>query len=70
MTFKKAVEDFAKQYNPFNDYWEMQLAWVSYLDYLLVTETITKHQRENWVNPCTPETFKRWNNKWYGLANR
>ena len=31
---------------------------------------ITERQRQNWGNPCTPETFKKWNNKWYGLVKR
>ena len=70
MTFKKAVEDFVNIHNRFTDYWSMQFAWSCFTDYLARDGQITEKQRCNWGNPCTPETFKRWNNKWYGLVNR
>ena len=70
MTFKKAVETFASIHNGFSNYCAMQLAWSCFTDCLAKDGQITEKQRCNWGNPCTPETFKRWNNKWYGLANR
>ena len=69
MTFKKAVEDFVNIYNRFSDYWQMQLCWASYVTALRCNNIITEHQCQNWGNPCTPETFKRWCNKWYGLRS-
>ena len=70
MTFKKAVEDFVSRSNGFNNYGEMQLSWSAFTDSLARDKQITEKQRCNWGNPCTPETFKRWNNKWYGLVRR
>ena len=70
MTFKEAVTDFVNIHNRFSDYWFMQECWECYKDSLARDNRITERQRYNWDNPCTPETFKRWNNKWYGLANR
>ena len=69
MTFQKAVEDFVNCHNRFSDYWFMQECWSSYTDYLAKDGQITEKQRCNWGNPCTPETFKRWSNKWYGLRS-
>lgn len=70
MTFKKAVETFAKIHNRFSDYWFMQECWEMYKDSLARCKEITEKQRCNWGNPCTLETFKRWSNKWYGLVIR
>ena len=70
MTFKDAVRCFAEQNEPFGDYWSMQQAWGFYVDILCRQGSITIKQSNNWGNPCTPETFKRWNNKWYGLVKR
>ena len=70
MTFKQAVECFANYNEPFEDYWSMQQAWAFYVDNLCRQGSITIKQSNNWGNPCTPETFKRWSNKWYGLVNR
>ena len=70
MTFKKAVETFASIHNGFSDYWSMQFAWSCFTDGLCKDRVITQKQWQNWGNPCTPDTFKRWNNKWYGLVNR
>lgn len=67
MTFKQAVDDFARENKPFGDYWSMQLAWTSYVDYLNREGIIKDWQRQNWSNPCTPETFKKFNRKYYGV---
>lgn len=69
MTFKDAVKQFAEENEPFGDYWSMQFAWSCFTDYLARDRQITERQRCNWDNPCTPETFKRWSNKWYGLRS-
>lgn len=69
MTFKDAVKDFMTINKPFGDYWSMQSAWACYTDALCKDGVITSRQWERWDNPCTPETFKRFNQKWYGLAN-
>ena len=70
MTFKKAVEDFVNIHFRFTDYWQMQLSWSIYVDFLAKNNDITERQCQNWRNPCTPETFKRWCNKWYGLRSK
>lgn len=69
MTFKDVVKYFAEVNKPFHDYWSMQLAWTQFIDDLKMSDAITEKQRNNWDKPCTPETFKRFNQKWYGLAN-
>ena len=69
MTFKQAVEWFAREHTPYGDYWSMQLDWSCFVDYLQRDGQITERQRQNWGNPCTPETFKRFNRKWYGLTH-
>ena len=63
MTYKQAVKDFIKMCNPFNDYWAMQLAWSIYTDGLCKDRMITQKQFQNWLTPCTPETFQKFNNK-------
>ena len=70
MTKTQAVEYFVSVNKPFHDYWAMMLAWEQFIDDLKMSDSITERQRDNWENPCTPETFKRFNNKWYGLVNR
>ena len=69
MTFQNAVKDFVNTHNRFSDYWQMQLSWVMYVTALRSSNSITQYQSENWGNPCTPETFKKWSNKWYGLRS-
>lgn len=61
MSFQEAVRDF-KQQGPWNDYYEMQLDWTVYIDGLADDGIITKKQRDNWGNPCTPSSFKKWLN--------
>lgn len=69
MTFQNAVKDFVNIHFRFTDYWQMQLSWSIYVDFLAKNNDITERQRCSWGNPCTPETFKRWCNKWYGLRS-
>ena len=69
MTKNEAVREFVNMYNRFSDYYSMQLAWTCYTNCLAMDKLITEKQRSNWSNPCTPETFKRWSNKWYGLRS-
>ena len=69
MTFQNAVRDFVNSSPCFTDYWSMQLAWSCFTDNLAMDNQITERQRCNWSNPCTPETFKKWSNKWYGLRS-
>ena len=67
MTFQNAVKDFVENSFRFTDYWQMQLSWSIYVDDLSRKKQITERQRNNWGNPCTPDTFKKWSNKYYGL---
>ena len=69
MTFKEAEKDFVENHFRFTDYWQMQLSWSIYTDYLAKNNRITERQRCNWDNPCTPQTFKSWSKKWYGLRS-
>lgn len=62
-TFRNAVNTFKSEYGRFNDYWEMQQAWEAFKDGLARDGEITQKQSDNWGNPCTPETFKKWNGK-------
>lgn len=65
MTFKQAVKHFVDYNEPFSDYWSMQQEWGFYVDTLCREGTITIKQSNKWTNPCTPETFKRFNKKLY-----
>lgn len=66
MTKAQAVNYFTEVNKPFSDYWSMQLAWTQHIDDLKMSDAITEKQRDNWGNPCTPETFKRFNKKFKG----
>lgn len=61
MTQQDAKREFKNNYGTFNDYWEMQEAWTQYVDDLVADGVISETQANKWGNPCTPETFKRWN---------
>ena len=63
MTFKDAVKKFMNKSYPFHDYWEMQLSWSGYVDSLNRDGQITDKQYFIWGNPCTPETFNKFNQK-------
>lgn len=70
-TFKQAVDTFL-DYAPeggWNDYWAMQLDWEAFVDGLVSDGTVTDRQAGNWSNPCTPETFDRWQKR-NGLTRR
>ena len=60
------AEEFLQSMKPFYDYWNMQLAWTQFVDDLKMSDVITDKQRDNWGNPCRPETFKRFNQKFTG----
>lgn len=62
-TFRNAVNTFKSEYGRFNDYWEMQQAWEMFKDGLARDGEITQKQFDSWGNPCTPESFNRWNGK-------
>lgn len=62
-TFRDAVNTFKSEYGRFNDYWEMQQAWEMFKDSLARDGEITQKQFDSWGNPCTPESFNRWNGK-------
>lgn len=62
----EAISNFLNWNSPFSDYWSMQLAWEIYKDNLNREGTITMKQFNNWDNPCTPETFKRFNKRFKG----
>ena len=63
MTFGEAKKTFLDIHESFNDYWEMQFAWIVFTDGLCKDKTITQRQFENWGNPCTLEGFKRFNKR-------
>lgn len=60
LSFREAVKDF-KSAGKWSDYWEMQQDWEAYKDGLERDGVITEKSRSSWGNPCTPESFKRWN---------
>ena len=60
LSFRDAVKDF-KSAGKWNDYYEMQQDWEAYKDGLERDGVITEKSRSTWGNPCTPESFKRWN---------
>ncbi|MBO7731886.1 MAG: hypothetical protein J6S67_05020 [Methanobrevibacter sp.] len=66
MTFKQAKRDFINVSDSFNDYWEMQFAWSCYIDGLNRDGQITDKQLNNWGNPCTVRSFKRFNKGFKG----
>ena len=66
MTFKQAVTQFMSYGVRYSDYWELKFDWSCYKDCLARDNQITERQRTNWGNPCTPETFKRFMQKWFG----
>jgi hypothetical protein len=66
MTKPQAVKLFTDHNRPFNDYWSMQLAWSCFVDGLERDGEITMKQQATWLNPCTPDTFKRFNKKFKG----
>lgn len=70
MNRNDAIQGFVFDNKPFTDYWSMQLAWTCHMDWLFSENMITERQRQNWGNPCTPETFERWCKKWYGLRSK
>ena len=66
MNKPQAIAYFCEVNKPFNDYWAMQLAWSCFVDGLERDGYISMKQQANWDNPCTPETFKRFNKKFKG----
>ena len=66
MTKAQAISYFHESNKPFYDYWAMQLAWSQFVDDLEMSDVITDKQRDNWGNPCTPKTFKQFNQKFTG----
>lgn len=66
MTKPQAIAYFCEVNKPFNDYWAMQLAWTQFVDDLEMSDAISMKQQASWGNPCTPETFKRFNKKFKG----
>lgn len=70
-TFKQAVDSFIEcaPSGGWGDYWEMQQDWAAYIDGLCRDGSITQRQYDNFSNPCTPETFDRWQKR-NGLTRR
>lgn len=62
-----AIKYFVSVNSRFSDYWSMQEAWSDFVDAMASNGDITERQRMIWGNPCTPETFKRWNNRNFGV---
>lgn len=61
-TFKQGVDEFigAAPEGGWSDYWAMQQDWEFYKDSLCRDGVITQKQADSWSNPCTPDTFDRW----------
>ena len=70
-TFKQGVDDFIScaPSGGWSDYWAMQQDWEFYKDSLCRDGVITQKQADSWSNPCTPETFARWQKR-NGLVSR
>jgi len=70
MRKQQALRNFIDMHEkPWGDYWTMQECWACYVDGLHRDGEITDKQAFEWPNPCTPETFDKWNTKWYGKRN-
>lgn len=70
-TYKQGVDSFLA-YAPeggWSDYWAMQQDWEAFKDGLCRDGKITQKQADSWGNPCTPETFDRWQKR-NGLTKR
>lgn len=70
-TFKQGVDEFigAAPEGGWSDYWAMQQDWEFYTDSLCRDGVITQKQADSWSNPCTPDTFDRWQKR-NGLVHR
>ena len=70
-TFKQGVDDFIScaPSGGWSDYWAMQQDWEMFKDGLCRDGRITQRQADSWGNPCTPETFNRWQKR-NGLTRR
>lgn len=70
-TFKQGVDEFigAAPEGGWSDYWAMQQDWKFYKDSLCRDGVITQKQADSWSNPCTPDTFDRWQKR-NGLVHR
>lgn len=70
MTQRDAVKMFVSSApsNGWGDYWSMQLDWSAFVDGLCRDGEITQRQFDNWGNPCSPETFGRWQRRMFGAA--
>lgn len=70
-TFKQGVDEFigCAPSGGWSDYWAMQQDWEFYKDSLCRDGRITQRQADSWGNPCTPETFNRWQKR-NGLVRR
>lgn len=66
MTKKETIQYFLDSFNPFSDYWSMQLQWSIVVDNLIKDKEVNPKRASNWGNPCTPETFKQFNRKFKG----
>ena len=70
-TFKQGLDEFigCAPEGGWSDYWAMQQDWEFYKDSLCRDGVITQKQADSWSNPCTPETFARWQKR-NGLVSR
>lgn len=70
-TFKQGLDEFigCAPEGGWSDYWAMQQDWEFYKDSLCRDGVITQKQADSWSNPCTPETFARWQKR-NGLVGR
>lgn len=71
MTFRQGLDDFLSvaPEGGWSDYWAMQQDWEFYKDNLCRDRVITQKQADSWSNPCTPDTFDRWQKR-NGLTHR
>ena len=70
-TYKQGLESFiaCAPEGGWSDYWAMQQDWEAFKDGLCRDGSITQRQADSWGNPCTPETFDRWQKR-NGLTRR
>ena len=70
MTKQQAIKDFVSFALPngWGDYWAMQVDWSAFIDGLCKDGAITQRQFDRWGNPCTPESFDRWQRRQFGMA--
>ena len=66
MNKKQTIRYFLDNFPPFSDFWSMQFQWTVVVDDLIKDKEVNPNRAKNWGNPCIPETFKKFNQRFKG----